>query len=168
MTNCVLFLYIYFRLKSSLYGKINYNALLDLTLEVLLQETPHNFIEYNAIFIKKDALNHLSNRDRFAIMQKLVNDGYSKPDEPETDGFKNHYITLEGIIFFDNGKGGYVKQKKDKIKLQNWNYFKNGVLIVGSVSAFILALLQINEICHPNLPTKNVKPIYPQQNAKTT
>lgn len=135
-------------------AKLNYNALLDLTLEVLLQETPHNFIEYNAIFIKNDTLNHLSNRDRFAIMQKLVNDGYSKPVEPEIDGFKNYYITLEGIIFFDNGKGGYLKQKKDKIKLQNWNYFKNSVLIVGSVSAFILALLQINEICHPKSANK--------------
>lgn len=126
-------------------NKLNYNEILDLILAVLLLETPDNYIEYNMIFTKHNKFYKLSNRDKFAIIQKLIDDGYVKQFEIENNNIQNYYITLSGILFFDNGKGGYVKQKRNKKLLSCWNYTKNVILILGTISAFILAVLEINE-----------------------
>jgi|GEM_PF-3238115 len=123
--------------------KLNYNYLLNLTLSVLLVETSNSHIEYNTIFNKENSLISLSNRDKHAIIEKLINDGYVKKMEISMASLNNYYITLEGILFINSG--GYISQQNKERRLKFWSYTKNVLLVLGTVSAFILAIIEIRE-----------------------
>lgn len=135
-------------------AKINYNQILDLTLKVLLKETPNSHIEYNNLFIKNSILENLSNRDKRAILEKLIKDGYVNKVDISMQSVNNYYITLEGILFINSG--GYKSKKKKEYSLTIWNYTKSALLFMGTISATILAVLEIAEkskndctLCHP-------------------
>jgi len=124
-------------------AKINYNEILDLTLKVLLKETPNSHIEYNNLFMKNDILENLSNRDKRAILEKLIKDGYVNKMEMSMEAINNYYITLEGILFINSG--GYKSKNKKEYNLTIWSYTKSALLVVGTVSATALAVLEIAE-----------------------
>ena len=123
--------------------KINYNQILDLTLKVLLKETPNSHIEYNNLFMKNNILENLSNRDKRAVLEKLIKDGYVNKVDISMQSVNNYYITLEGILFINSG--GYLDEKKNNINLKFWNYTKSALLFMGTISATILAILEIAE-----------------------
>lgn len=124
-------------------AKINYNQILDLTLEVLLKETPNSHIEYNNLFMKNNILENLSNRDKRAVLEKLIKDGYVNKMEISMEAINNYYITLEGILFINSG--GYTEKQKNNQNLKFWNYTKSALLFMGTISATILAVLEIAE-----------------------
>ena len=126
--------------------KLNYHKILDLTLSVLLIETPNNHIPYNFIFDRNPFLINLSNRDKRAIVEKLIKDGYASKMETSMDAINNYYITLEGILFINSG--GYISKQSKELQLKRWNKTKNVLLIVGTISATIIAFLQSYQICH--------------------
>lgn len=124
--------------------KLNYNKILDLTLSVLLAETPNSHIEYNLLFKQNPSLNNLVNRDKRAVIEKLINDGYVNKMEVSIESLNNYYITLEGILFINSG--GYISKQEKENRLKKWSKIKNTLLVVGTISAFVLALLQIYEL----------------------
>lgn len=136
-------------------AKINYNQILDLTLKVLLKETPNSHIEYNNLFMKKSVLENLSNRDKRAVLEKLIKDGYVSKMEMSMEAINNYYITLEGILFINSG-GYKYKRTKERINFV-WNVTKNVFLVFGTLSAFCLAVLQINQLLRDTKTTTECK-----------
>ena len=120
--------------------KLNYNKVLDLTLSVLLIETPHSHIEYNMLFNHNETLRKLVNRDKRAIIEKLIKNGYVNKIDVSMESPNNYYITLEGILFINSG--GYISQQNKERRLIFWAYTKNAFLIVGTISAIVIAILQ--------------------------
>lgn len=133
----------------------NYNRILDLTLEVLFIETPYSHIEYNDLFSRNAVLRNLSNRDKLAVIQKLVKDGYASRFETTDKDIFRYYITVEGILFFDNGKGGYIKNKK--LKKEDWIIKKSTflLLLATSITSVVYTSIKVNEVFH-KIPTNQI------------
>ncbi|WP_269225721.1 hypothetical protein [Flavobacterium eburneipallidum] len=127
--------------------KLNYNEILNLTLSVLLKQTSDSHIEYNDLFSRNAVLINLSNRDKLAVIQKLVKDGYASRFETIDKDIFRYYITVEGILFINSD--GYISKENKERQLKLWLYTKNVLLVLGTVSAFILAVFEINEKIHP-------------------
>lgn len=125
--------------------KLDYNKILNATLDVLLNATPHNHIPYPYIFDRNSLLINLTNRDKLAVIEKLIKDGYANKIEPSMEAINNYYITLEGILFINSG--GYISKQNKELQLKIWNKTKNTFLIVGTTFAIIIAILQIYQVC---------------------
>lgn len=124
--------------------KLDYNKILDTTLDVLLKSTSETHIPYDFIFDRNSVLINLSNRDKRAVIEKLIKDGYVSKMELSLEAFNNYYITLEGILFINSG--GYISKLNKDFQLKIWNKTKNTFLIVGTTFAILIAIIQIYQI----------------------
>jgi hypothetical protein len=136
--------------------KLDYNKILDTTLDVLLKATSETHIPYDFIFDRNTVLINLSNRDKLAVIEKLIKDGYVIKMPLSMDAFNNYYITLEGILFINSG--GYISKQNKELQLKIWNKTKNVFLVIGTISASIIAILQSYQICRDfdNPPKKTI------------
>lgn len=132
--------------------KLNYNKILDLTLSVLLAETPNSHIEYNLLFKQNPSLNNLVNRDKRAVIEKLLKDEYIGKMDVSNIAPNDYYITVEGILFIDNGKGGYVKEKR--LKWQDWVIKKTTFvfLVITTVSTSVYTSMKVAQVLQVNRP----------------
>lgn len=129
-------------------ANLDYNKILDLTLSVLSNETPNIDTPFDHIFQKKPELNNLVDRDKLAIIEKLITDRYIFKMPQSMEAFNNYYITLEGILFINSG--GYVAQQKKECRLKTWIITKNVLLIFGTAATVGIAYLQWYQIfCGP-------------------
>ncbi|WP_290800151.1 hypothetical protein [Flavobacterium sp.] len=146
--------------------------MLDLTLKELYDKTSSSNINLFQVFSNNSILKNLSSRDQLAIIEKLIKDGYA---EFKQFDYEYYYITVEGILFL-KAKGYCGKRKSDKI-LKFWNQTKNVFLVIGTISAVVLASLQTYQLyqeinnkaenkalpiksksLNQTIPTKDIKP----------
>jgi hypothetical protein len=110
---------------------------LNSVLEQLKDKTEEAPLPDHTIFWHAKRLYTSSNRDKRAIIEKLIKDGYAGRMENEA----KYFITFEGLLFLL--KGGYVGQQKDIVKKRFYLSVSNVFIFFASLIGGVYAGIEI-------------------------
>jgi hypothetical protein len=143
-------------MSSVLIAKQGYE-LLNKILDQLNKHTQETPLPKEHILWYADSLFDSSSRDRFAIMRKLVKDGYADFKKIEITE-EAYFITFEGILFLDNG--GYPKQQKLIRKKERNQRWRNRITTIGSILAtgyvIVRAFFYLLHVLYPASPVQSI------------
>lgn len=106
-------------------------------LEILHLQTDFEPIHY-AIIASDSKLEGFTNRDKYAIIAHIVNDGFAGiHDEQSVPSQAKYYITVEGIIQLKNGGYTTIFEERKKTKRHSK---QNRIISFIAVGVSILAL----------------------------